>query len=277
MTKYDAFGEELRRSGSAVTRFGYQGTSWMRHNSGLYESRTRLYLPGEGRYQQVDPLRAMLATGRLGKYASEPYDYYLFGKPYGPGTFVASGQWYSVASAATHVDPFGLKWLGVDAPERPKTLTEEHRRGGRKRPAWTEPISGWDDNRPDFKCVECSPPCEDCLILTVEGDLIVQINSWCLENLPAEYRRHEERRIKIWKRYHAEMEYAIFKAKKYHACYPSKTCEEWVKNLKELVKKIRAKAYADQVVEGLTGDPARKPGTPSISPSGEPAPKDDVE
>jgi RHS repeat-associated protein len=69
MTKYDAFGEELRRSGSAVTRFGYQGTSWMRLGSGLLVSRTRTYQPTSGRFWQVDLLRVAVAMRRLGKYA----------------------------------------------------------------------------------------------------------------------------------------------------------------------------------------------------------------
>jgi RHS repeat-associated protein len=54
--QYDAFGEELRRSGSAVARFGYQGTAWMRHDSGLYVSPTRAYVPGVGRFGQQDLL-----------------------------------------------------------------------------------------------------------------------------------------------------------------------------------------------------------------------------
>jgi len=53
--EYNAFGEELQRSGAAVSRFGYQGTAWMRLDSGLYVSPTQFYDPGPGRFIQENP------------------------------------------------------------------------------------------------------------------------------------------------------------------------------------------------------------------------------
>lgn len=65
---YTAFGEELERSGDAVTRFGYQGTAWMRLDSGLYVPPTQLYMPGHGRFTQrnVWPVMRLRYSASLG-------------------------------------------------------------------------------------------------------------------------------------------------------------------------------------------------------------------
>jgi YD repeat-containing protein len=55
--EYNAFGEELTRTGNAVTRFGYQGTAWTVMTVGstiVYLSPTRIYFPDCGRFVQRD-------------------------------------------------------------------------------------------------------------------------------------------------------------------------------------------------------------------------------
>jgi hypothetical protein len=70
LCEYSSFGQELLRTGSASSRFGYQGTAWMRSSIDLLISPTRLYLPGVGRFAQREPVPAVATHSRVLKLSS---------------------------------------------------------------------------------------------------------------------------------------------------------------------------------------------------------------
>ena len=127
---YAAFGEEISRTGAAATRFGYQGTAWMRKDSGLYVSPTRLYLPTEARLGQKD-------RRQFPRYASQtdmPQQLWLTTKD---GDMTSrrgrgSAAFYSIADylyarnqPSTGVDPTGLETCELFLKTKPRV--QDHR------------------------------------------------------------------------------------------------------------------------------------------------------
>ncbi|MHC4252823.1 MAG: RHS repeat domain-containing protein [Planctomycetota bacterium] len=112
--EYNAFGEELERSGNAVTRFGYQGTAWMRLDSGLYVSPTRLYVPGQGRFGQVDPLKLLVMRRHVGQWVVLPYGESVMSLG-GRDAIGDEGDVklyaYARGAPAALVDPFGNRFI----------------------------------------------------------------------------------------------------------------------------------------------------------------------
>jgi hypothetical protein len=114
--EYNAFGEEISRSGSAATRFGYQGTAWMRHDSGLLVSPTRLYVPERGAFSQEDPLPLLLTRGSLGVFESRPYDARVGRILKKDLLWFSSGYAYVRDRPIAATDPLGLRTVWIPSP-----------------------------------------------------------------------------------------------------------------------------------------------------------------